>query len=105
SPRRDFLIASTLKLGLMMAELVFSLNWSFVRADPGASFFTSDNPVGLLSPDGKPMKIRPEKIDRRMEISFPISFSYILLAHQRNNTPMCDVVPVNAETVVEINRR
>lgn len=103
-PELDYVLGMTLNVGLEFARIIFGMNWSFVIATEGASFFTSDSPVALLTPDAKPRRIdfkngrNPE-----LEISFPISPSCSLLLHQHEVSE--SVVSIGAEQINEVNRR
>lgn len=103
-PDSDYVLGVTLRAGLDFTRVVFAMNWLYVVATEGASFFTSDQPVALLTPDAKPRKIdfrsgrNPE-----LEISFPISPSCTLLLHQ-HKVPG-NIVSVDKEQVRKINRR
>jgi len=57
TPDSDHMLGVALEAGLEFARVAFAMNWSFVIAAKGASFFTSDQPVALLTPDAKPRKI------------------------------------------------
>ncbi len=105
SPGKDLVIASALRLGLEMAEIIFAMNWSFILAPSGSAFFTSDNPVGLLTPDAKSVKIRRGELNQRLEISFPLVPSCALLAHMYLEIPDLDVISVKVDEVIEMNRR
>lgn len=100
----DYVLGITLKAGLEFAGFVFGMDWSFVIAAGGASFFTSDHPVALLTPDAKPRKIDFESgRSPELEMSFPISSSCTLLLHQQELSE--NILFVDNEQVREINRR
>ncbi len=105
TPGKDFVLASALKLGLEMARTIFAMNWTFILASGKVTFFTSDNPVGLLTKDAKPVRIRPDELNPSLEISFPVAPTCALLMHPYPETPDLDIVTASAEATIEMNRR
>ena len=65
------------------AELIFGMTWAFFVTSDELKFFTSDNPVMLLS-DNKPLEIQFKGANDDLGIAFPISPSCALLAHNRD---------------------
>jgi hypothetical protein len=104
SPSKNYLIDATLRAGLnIFAPLIFVMRWTFVLASDRGTFFTSDNPVALLSPDAQPIPINLESISEELEISFPISPSCVLLAHSHDEH--IRLLTATSDTITEINRR
>jgi len=104
TPGTDYVMGRTMEAGLEFARIVFEMNWSVLLAAEGSSFFTSDQPVALLTPDA-----RPRKLDRRtgripeLEMSFAVSPACSLLLHQEKVQE--HIVSLDGEQVAEINRR
>ena len=107
--KRDFATLSSFFAGYdYYAGLAFSRIWMFVLAEEVSTFFTSDNPVSLLSPDSKSIKIDFNGRNEFLEIVFPISSSCALLMHAHYKHPnihSAEVVTVNEKAVIELNRR
>ncbi len=101
TPKKEFVIALALRMGFTLAELIARMRWTYFLAAEGSSFFTSDNPVALLSPNGKSIKIDFRGRNSDLEISFPISPSCTLLIHDHDRPQ--NIISVNASIVSKIN--
>ncbi len=102
-PGKDYVLGSTIKFGIDAAQHIFGKKWMFLTTSGNATFFTSDNPVGLLTPDATPPRGKQPLADKKLEISFAISPSIAILMHSHDEHE--DNVEVNATTVIEMNRR
>lgn len=102
-PGTDYLLASTFEFGLYAAEHIFEKRWMFLKNSGKQSFFTSDNPVGLLTPDAKPPRGQVPFRDKRLEISFAVSPSIAILMHSHDEHE--DIIEVDDATVIDMNRR
>jgi hypothetical protein len=100
-PKKDFPVSASLKIGVDFAELVFGMTWVFLFTKSQSKFFTSDNPVSLLS-DNKPLKIEFGGINTDLEIAFPISPSCALLAHNHDRRNGI-IVEIDSDTVDKLN--
>ncbi len=96
----DYLLGLAMKATLDVSEAIFTRSWTFLHATGPETFFTSDNPVVLLTPDGKPSA----NLDERVEISFPISPSCMLSIHMESGARNRGIA-VDTATVYEINKR
>lgn len=102
-PNPDYILQIILRSGLEFSRIMLTMNWLFVTTTQEECFFTSDMPVALLTPDGKPRKVDFESgCNPEPEIYFPISPSSILLLQHKAPE---NVVSVDADKVKEINRR
>jgi hypothetical protein len=88
--------------------LIFSRRWSFLITKENTKFFTSDNPVQMLSPDGEPLKIDFTGKNEKLKISFPISSSCILLMEaptENENIGIIKIYEIESNMVDKLNRR
>lgn len=94
----DYLIGASLKAGLdFWTKIVFVMNWTFILPPKQVQFYFSDNPASLLVPFGMPFKI-----DKKLQLWFPISPSCGLLGQFRN-VPDGSVQSVDSEIATSFN--
>jgi hypothetical protein len=99
---QDHFAALGLWAGFEVAPLVFSMKWTLVHNETATKFFTSDNPVALLTPDAKPPSTRREW-NATVEIAFPLSPSRLLSIHSRLKS-LSDVTLTDPGIIEYINR-
>lgn len=105
---KDFMLSASINLGIDFAELVFAMRWVFLLTTGDTKYFTSDNPVALLSPDAKPLSIKFGELNEDLEIYFPISSDCAMLMHshdvvQNPDIGKNEIVQVDNDTVENIN--
>ncbi|MCK4306347.1 MAG: DUF4238 domain-containing protein [Candidatus Eisenbacteria sp.] len=89
-PNRPLVFANTIHNALVLAPAVFATRWTLftTEATGGSGFMTADQPVCLRFPGARRTPIDSEKAENPdLEISFPISPSVLLVAHQHNEWP------------------
>ncbi len=83
SPNADYILQLGIHSGEEFSKLIFVSKWVLLRASRHGSFFTTDEPAALLTPDARP---RPIDFDAgtspELEIAFPVSRNRMLLFHQ-----------------------
>lgn len=102
-PGADYVLASMMKLGIDSAIYIFDKNWLFITTQGAETFFTSDNPVGLLTPDASPAQGTQPMLDPRLELSISCSPSTALLVHSHDQSAWQESVSI--PDVSELNRR
>ncbi len=107
--RKDFIVSMSIKLGLEFAQLIFGMRWMFLlTTNIDKSFFASDNPARLMSPNAKPLKIKFGELNEELEISIPISPKCVLWMHshdinQNTNIGYNEAIEVDKNKVDQIN--
>jgi len=99
---QDHFAALGLWAGFEVAPLVFSMKWTLVHNETESKFFTSDNPVSLLTPDAKPPKTWREW-KANVEIAFPVSPSRLLSVHSRSKS-LSDITLTHRDVIEFINQ-
>lgn len=100
---------STLSLLQDTAPLIAQMKWSVLIAPEGEFFISSDNPFCMCSPEREKLYGRRAigasagLLDGDIEVTFPLSKKFALLASWNNELPAYIEVP--AETVRQINVR
>jgi Protein of unknown function (DUF4238) len=100
--KMGFIVSTTLKVGLEFAELIFGMQWQFLLASSEGTFFASDNPARLMSPNAKPLKIKFGELNEELEVSFPISATCCLWMHSHGVAENPDM-DIGSNEIAEIN--
>jgi len=105
---KDFMLSVSINLGIDFAKLVFGMRWVFLLTTTDTKFIASDNPVALLSPGAKPLKIKFGELNEEIEIYLPISSECAMLMHshdvvQKPNIGSNEIVQVGNDTVEKTN--
>jgi len=96
-------------LSLILAELsrvkakVARMSWTFLVSGRDAPFVTGDSPFSMIDPGRLDSSIGHGLANPEIEVSFPVSSGFTLLATWKTGLP--DYVPVRSKTVAKLNRR
>ena len=78
-PNPEWLVGKTLQVGAETGHIIASMNWTFLLANEGASFVTSDNPAVSYNHDA-PMMFRGGIAPPSGMLTIPITSQIVLLA-------------------------
>lgn len=67
-----------------MAEQMRKFIWIFAKTDSDQTFYTSDHPVLVKSPDNREWLLGPRIFDEGVYVVFPLSPSWILYCYDRD---------------------
>ena len=88
TPTPLLLMANALHNSLLFLPLLLNMEWTFLEAAGQAAFMTGDHPVCLRSLGARQIPIDTQAFDNPdLEVTFPISPSMLLLAHQHPGRP------------------
>ena len=88
APTPLWVTAHAIHNALRFARVIFAAEWTFLISDGPSTFVTADQPVCLRSPGAKRLHIDTENaINPDLEITFALSPSCLLIAHQHTGWP------------------
>jgi len=93
--------------GHKLGEIIYQMNWVFVKATDRFKFITSDNPVFYVDPTYNPDTIYSSIAglgNRNIELTFPVSSELALFASWDNNRKEC-FIPGNNNLIKDVNKR
>lgn len=97
--RKNFLTLASIEAGIRFGSVIFSMHWVFLVTNGNSSFFASDNPARIMSPNAKPLEINFEGKNEFLEFSFPISPSCVLWIHGRHIQHGTNVAPIEIQEI------